>query len=573
MLKTTYKPSAALAPLLPGWTEHKAPSGHTYYYHADTKVSTYQRPCAEPNPQTAPEQRHAYSSAPNLADPNVANAFMAQLNAPPPGQHQQRGGHAGRGGRGGFEGRPRPQPMDKPRKKEAIPGHEPWILVYTKYSRRFVYNPIKNTSYWRIPEKLMPAILDMDKKRISGKGDEEKTAKMDEKVDGEKDDAGKAAADHDYDSSEYEEVEVTDDEGLGEGDEAGDEHPSKRQRIASEPNEGGDNAEGEEEEEVGPIEFTEADIAMQLQAMGEDYGLEPGDYDDGNMDDWPEGTEGMDFSEEDAKFLFKDLLNDFGINPYSPWDKLLEEGKVVDDPRYTALSTTKARKECWDEWSREKIAELKEQRSKQEKKDPRVPYMQFLHEKATPKLYWPEFKRKYKKEAPMRDLNLSDKDREKAYRDHINRLKLPQATLKSDLTALLKSQPVHALNNQSLVNGMPVQVLIDGRYISLEPKVRDPLVEAYVQTLPPPPQDLAAAAKDDEGRRKERDARERRERALEERNRMVEEQRRRRERDVAMGKSRLREEERELEAAMRVGKRGLQSQLADLRVDQEKDAS
>ncbi|KAH6609954.1 u1 snrnp [Trichoderma cornu-damae] len=565
MLKSTHKP-VQLAPLPPGWTEHKAPTGDAYYYNAETKESTYKRPGVQLPVQPIAEPSYSqYAAIPNLSDPAVANAYMAQFNQPP---QTQRGGFGG-GARGGFEGRPRPQPVDKPRRKEPIPGCEPWVLVYTKYSRRFVYNPAKNASYWRIPEKLMPAILEMDKKRIQNKttGEDEGNEAEDGQPKGEeeaKKAEGTPAEGPDYDSSEYEEVEVevTDDEGAGEdggedGGENGSENPSKRRRT-----------EVMDEQGEGPLEFTEADIAAQLQAMGEEYGLEPGDYDDGNMEDWPEGTEGVEFSDEDAKFLFKDMLIDLNVNPYSSWDKLLEEGKMIEDPRYTALSTTKARKECWDEWTREKIAELKEQRARQEKKDPRVAFMAFLQEKASPKLYWPEFKRKYKKEDPMKDMKLSDKDREKAYREHINRLKMPQATLKSDLTALLKAQPVHLLNNKSLANGLPAQVLTDIRYISLEPKMRDPLVEAYVQMLPSPPQDPSSAAEDEE-HRKARDARERREKALEERNRMVEEQRRGRERDAAASRARLREEERELEVAMRVGKRGLQSQLASMKPQQE----
>lgn len=567
MLKSTYKPSAAAAaaaPLPPGWTEHTAPTGHPYYYNAATKESTYKRPglpVAQPAP--GPATGYApYPNVPNLADPNVANAYLAQLN-PQPQSHYRGGYGGGRGGRGAFDGRPRPQPIDKPRRKEAIPGCEPWILVYTKYSRRFVYNPVKKTSYWRIPEKLMPGILELDKARIRGKAtgeeDGDKTATEEKKDEAKKDETKKNEAKkqtqahdpHAGDSSEYEEVEVTDDEDGG--DDLDGEHPSKRQRT-------GDPS--GEDEQNGPVEFTEADIAAQLQLMGDEYGLEPGDYDDGNMESWPEGTEGVAFAEEDAKFLFKDLLNDFNINPYSPWDKLLEEGKVIDDPRYTALSTTKARRECWDEWMREKIAERKEQRAKQEKKDPKVAYMAFLQEKATPKLYWPEFRRKYKKEEPMKDMKLSDKDREKAYREHINRLKMPQATLRSDLTALLRAQPAHLLHNKSLSSGLPTQVLTDIRYISLDPKARDPLIEAYVQSLPPPPQDPEAAAEDDAERRKEREARERREQALRERDRVVEEQRRRREREVAASKARLREGEREIEVAMRVDRRGLQGQLA-----------
>ncbi|KAK8919863.1 Pre-mRNA-splicing factor dre4 [Metarhizium anisopliae] len=572
-LRSTYKPSAAAAaasaPLPPGWTEHTAPTGHKYYYNASTKESTYQRP-GVPSPSAVPAQDaySPYANLPSLADPRVANAYLAQLN--PQNQPRARGAHSGRGGsRGGFEGRPKPQPVDKPRKAEKIPGCEPWLLVYTKYSRRFAYNPVKNASYWRIPEKLMEGILELDKARIRGKAtgtaEDAKSEKNAESKTGDL-----AEKQHDYDSDEYEEIEVqvTDDEGV---DSLDTEHPSKRRRtnkgeaedeVVEE--EGEEEEEEEEEEEAGgPVEFTEADIAAQLQAMGEEYGLEPGDYDDGNMESWPEGTEGVEFSEEDAKLLFKDLLNDFNINPYSPWDKLIEEGKIMNDPRYTALTTTRARKECWDEWMREKIAELKERRAKQEKKDPKIGYMAFLQEKATPKLYWPEFRRKYKKEEAMKDMKLSDKDREKAYREHISRLKMPQAKLKSDLTALLRAQPIHLLNNKSSPTSLPTPVLIDLRYISLDPKIRDPLVEAYLQTLPPLPEDVAASEEDEERKKKAREARGKREKALEERNRVVEEQKKRRERDLIASKARLRDEERELEIAMRVGKRGLQSQLQD----------
>ncbi|KAK0386789.1 hypothetical protein NLU13_6625 [Sarocladium strictum] len=548
MLKSTYKPppaGAAQTPLPPGWSEHTAPTGHKYYYNEATKESTYRRP--ELPPQQPPQPQ-----IPSLADPKVANAYLAQFRQPTgqPGNSRRGGGH---------DGRPRPQPIDRPRRKEEIPGCEPWILVYTKYSRRFVYNPEKNTSYWRIPEKLMPGILELDKARIRNKGagqgsksEEHVSKKSKESVQEEGKPEANAVPEHDYDSSEYEEVEVTDDEGAEDDQEAGEGSSAKRQRT-------------EDHTQDGPVEFTEADIALQLQAMNEEYGLDPDDYEGGDVDGWAEGEGAEDFSEEDAKFLFKDLLDDHGTNPYSPWEKLMEDGVIIDDPRYTALSTTKARKECWSEWSRERIAELKAQRARQEKKDPKIAYMALLQEKATPKLYWPEFKRKYKKEAAMKDLNMADKDREKAYREHINRLKLPQSTLKSDLTALLKAQPVHLLNNKSTPNNLPAQILTDLRYISLDPKTRDPLIAAYVQTLPPPPEDPNAAQQDEEAR-KASEARKRREKALEDRNRNIDEQRRQRERDIAASKARLRDAEREIENAMRVGKRGLQGQLADMRM-------
>ncbi|KAI5923442.1 hypothetical protein F4810DRAFT_701175 [Camillea tinctor] len=567
MLKSTYKPSGNVPPPLPpGWTEHKAPTGHTYYYNEETKESTYTRPGAQaPPPPPAPSDPHAsffqYSTIPQLSDPAAANAFLAQYD---PARQRQADSftHHGRGGHRGFDDRrdrPRPQPIDKPKSKVAIPGCEPWILVYTKYGRRFAYNPAKNASYWRIPEKVMKGVLELDINSIKEKagarmGDSSKAEEPDSqsKDDAVQDGKTKEQEQEQELGSDYEEVEVTDDEDEEREDGDGgddDEHPSKRQRT-------------EEPTDDMPVEFNEDDIAYQLQAMGEEYGLDPGEYDDGNPEAWPEGAEGLPFSEEDARETFKDLLNDHGINPYSPWEKLIEDGRIIEDPRYTVLGTMKARRDVWEEWSRARIQVLKEQRAREEKKDPKIPYLALLQQKASPKLYWPEFRRKYKKEPAMRDTSLSDRDREKWYREHIARLRLPPDQLKKDLAALLREIPPRELHNQSLLENLPSRLLADLRYISLDPKVRDPLIEAYVRTLGPPPEaGEAAEGEETEAARKAREARRKREKALEERERAVAEEKRRQRRQIEHGRAALREEEREIERAMQVGKKGLQSQL------------
>ncbi|KAI1814253.1 hypothetical protein GGS20DRAFT_549173 [Poronia punctata] len=580
MLKSTYKPSPGLAaPLPPGWTEHKAPTGHTYYYNENTKESTYTRPgtsipTAPSAPSTGqPQDPHLsfyqYSTVPRLSDPAAANAFLAQYD---PARQRQSHGHNPnpRGSHRGPDGRdrPRPQPVDKPKSKVPIPGCEPWVLVYTKYGRRFVYNPVKNASYWRIPEKVMKGVLELDingiKQKVGSTDLEDQTLEDapggQTPVEGPQGNQGTpegAAGDNAELDSDYEEVEVTDDEDEEAGensnkrlreDEAGEDHDSnapKRQRT-------------EDPADDMPVEFNEEDIAYQLQAMGEDYGLDAGEYDDGNQEDWPEGAEGLPFSETDAKELFKDLLNDFGINPYSSWDKLVEEGRIIDDARYTILGTMKERKEVWEEWSRERIQVLREQRAKEEKKDPRIPYLAFLQQKATPKLYWKEFRRKYKKEDAMRDMSLSDRDREDLYRKYIDRLKLAEETRKRDLTNLLKEVPARVLNNQTLLENLPGQLLADVRYISLDPKIRDSMLAVYIKGLGPPPE---ADEEEDESARKAREERRKREKALAERERVVAEEKRRQRRQLEIGKAALREEERELDRANQVGKRGLQSQL------------
>ena len=548
MLKSTYKPSANLLaskppPLAPGWTEHKAPTGHTYYYNAETKESTYKRPgvpnAPEPEPQAfGPAVPHAPQAIPNLSDPRVANAFLA---AQTPQTRQQPAERV-------RDSRPKPQPVDKPRSKIAIPGCEPWVLVFTKCGRRFAYNPVKNASYWRIPDRLKPAILELDQARVREKANavKEETKPADEAPGAAERPRALAEPDNDAaeTSSEYEEIEVTDDEGENKDDhdaEADGGHRVKRQRA--------EEAEAVDEELLDP----EAEMLFQLQMMNNEY--------DGQDDEVDEVAQ---VSEEDARELFKDMLNDFKISPYSPWEKLLEDGKVFDDARYTVLSSTKARKEVWEWWCRDKIKELKQLKDKEEKKDPKVIYLEFLEKNASPKLYWPEFKRKFRKEACMKDFALSDKEREKWYREHISRLKLSQATLKSDLTALLKSLPLSLLNRDTNPSQLPTQLRADIRYISLPIQTRDPLVEAYIQTLRPAPEGGATTQGEDEvAATKAKEARRKREKALEERNRAITEQKQREQRNLEMAKARLRQGELELERAMRVDRKGLQSQFPD----------
>ena len=485
------------------------------------------------------------------------------------GGHPYGNGNSWRGrwnSRGGHADQQRLQPKDRSKLKYDIPGCEPWVLVKTKLGRRFVYNPEKDESFWRIPPGVMKGVKEFDKQNWE-KGTKHE---MDETGDEEDGAQAKAVSElatpanevptaapapgtslvtsqetnglaFDSDGDEYEEVEVTDNEN--------EENPSKRQRI-------------EVENVEPPVEFNEDDIAFQLAAMGQDYGLDPGEYGDGDKE-LVEGAEGLALTEEDAKALFKDMLSDQGISPYTTWEKIVEAGHIVEDERYTVLPNMRSRKEVWDEWTRDMIQRLKEQREKEEKKDPRIPYFAFLQKNATPKLYWPEFMRMYKKDDEMHNNELSDKDREKWYRDYISRLKLPEATLKSDLVKLLKSLPLYALNKSITVHALPTTLLTDIRYISLRPAIRDPLIEAHISTLQPARTDLETSTEKQEAQTKEKQERQRRQEALAERQRQVQEEKKRQNGALRYSKSVLREGEEEIQRAMRTGKQGLLGHMAE----------
>lgn len=420
-----------------------------------------------------------------------------------------------------------------------------------------MYNTETNESFWKFPADIMKGVVEFDQierekkerreRREPSEDEDQDMVEPDEEASAEADTRSHTKHTRDEgeeDSSEYEEVEVTDNE----GDEGS---APKRQRTEDPGND-------------QPIEFNENDIAYQLAAMGQNYGLDPSEYGNAQDEEWEEGAEGLPLTEEDSKALFRDLLDDCHINPYSTWEKIIEDGHIIQDDRYTVLPNMKSRKECWGEWARDKIQALKEQLEKQEKKDPKIPYLAFLQKHATPKLYWPEFRRKYKKEPEMKDMKLSDKEREKYYREHINRLKLSQSTLKSDLSTLLKSLPLSVLNRSTSLAALPLALLTDIRFISLPISTRDPLVETYISTLPFAPDGSSLSTEGEAELAKKRAERARREKALAEREKRVQEEKRRQQRDLEFGKGRLRQEEIELQQAMKVGKEGLRAQLGYL---------
>jgi WW domain len=64
---------AELPPLPPGWTEHKAPSGHKYYYNTTLKKSTYTRPIPDP---PKPEDQVSQAQTSIDESPEVKNTAL-----------------------------------------------------------------------------------------------------------------------------------------------------------------------------------------------------------------------------------------------------------------------------------------------------------------------------------------------------------------------------------------------------------------------------------------------------------------------------------------------------------------
>jgi hypothetical protein len=558
-LKSTYKRGVSPAPthqlpLPPGWSEHEAPSGHSYYYNTETNKSTYTRPVETIATALRVDYNATKPSSGGLTEPSSVGWHDGQRLS---GQNGDRTRGNFRGGRSYQDRSRRQHSEDRPKSKIIIPDCEPWVLVKTKLGRRFVYNPEKDESFWKFPQDVLLAVMEMDRREREKRETEKEESAIVPRgepknkspsvpsavpAEGPRSENDHLSHSHE-DSDSYEEVEVTDDE-----DDDPD-APLKKQKL--------DNEQSE-----GPVEFNEDDIAYQLEQMGEDYGLDPGEYGDGGEDyneDHEEGAEGLPLTEEDSTALFRDLLDDFRINPYTTWEKIIDEGRVIEDDRYTVLPNMSARKRVFGDWSRDRIHELQERRRKEEKKDPRIAYLRFLHENASPKLYWPEFKRKFKKEPEMKDSKLTDKDREKMYRDHISRLKLPESTRKTDLEKLLQEMPLSILNRDSTLETLPAALLTNLKYISIPVKERDAMVAEHIFTLPAAPKvsNEELSAEEQAELDKKRDERRKREAALAERERQVQEEKRKQRGALRHGREMQEEEAAQLERARRVGKDGL----------------
>ena len=87
--------------------------------------------------------------------------------------------------------------------------------------------------------------------------------------------------------------------------------------------------------------------------------------------------------------------------------------------------------------------------------------------------------------------------------------------------------------------------------------MRDPIIEAHISALPPPPTDLDVSPEEHESRLKRKNERERRERALADRQARVEETKRKQKGTLNYSKEMLRVGKDEVERAKNVGKEGL----------------
>lgn len=488
----------------------------------------------------------------------------------------------------------------------------PWVLVTTKLGREFVHNLETKVSLWmgKAPEEVVKAVEKLkglseeELKRLDeqdGKEREERAKSrarenareedmavevngdggsngVSEEEEGLEEDDEKEGGESEYEDEGETEIEAEDDGAQG--------ARGRKRSISAVALEPGDSDAEEAYDKVGlptkkrprpapssakgAVEFTEEDIAWQLESLAADYGLAD------------EDLLSQELPPEHAVQVFIELLDEIQPNPYSTWE--LTYPSLVDDPRYTVLSTSKHRQGVFTSWCRSRISALRAEKEKAEKRDPRVEFLEFLRIRAKDvrKLYWTEFKRKYKKEQEIRDVRIQDKDREKMYREfsaHI-KLNLSPQLLENDLQKLLKTIP--GLNRSTALDKLPMSILTDVRYFAYplsalsggaasptQPLSREQVIHSYLSSLPAEVIQISSGKRLSGKELKEKQQLG----ALRERERTVRREQGRLRGEIERGRELLRGEEREVERAVReVCRKGLVGSLeAEIERERERE--
>ncbi|KAK9446520.1 uncharacterized protein V1518DRAFT_378590 [Limtongia smithiae] len=415
--------------LPPGWTRHTAPSGHVYYYNKATKTSTYERPTPPVPAQLLPSPADSAPIAKRQRqiDPEAAAWARQYTSTPLTHSHPHP-----------------PHRREHPLIARPIPDTQ-WLLVVTTRGRPFVHNPHTGATLWMPPEDVQAALERMKKDEIvelvarcrglktgdvrarwlssapstlaTATAGTTATAPAQTQT---------APIYDDEDVSESELIEP-DDAPVSTGiirqrnrtpeEESGESSSGDSDSDGSDGNDDSDDSDEEEEEqeENGAVEFDEDDIEYQLQAMLADQapsdGLPGASDNDDNVEDAP--------THDQRIATFKVLLADMSANPFSPWEA--EFPKLAADSRYTSLHTTAERKHVFEEWAKMRAQELNAMREKEVPVSPEEQFEEFLRQFATPKLFYQEFKRKYRKETGFKESRLSDREKEKLYREYIAR--------------------------------------------------------------------------------------------------------------------------------------------------------
>lgn len=522
--------------LPPGWTEHAAPTGHSYYYHAATNQSTYVRPLPL-NGQSFP----------------VPDSGQTSFSASKKKKKVRR---------------------EKPVSKTAIPGTS-WSRVKTSEGNVFYFNKEKKESVWEAPEEIAEAVAELEQEEDERDAQEEQKAptpppaafgigrlfaaegkrKAEDPIPG----ATKAKGRKPQEEEEAAKSAAAPDVEMADG-EAGDDGEAWQRQVAEEM---------AAEEEAATTAKKGDPTEKQEETDEKDAKEPPKDY---NV------PQQVNLSPEEARALFKTLLQEKDINPLTPYDSALPQ--LINDPRYVLLPNIADRHAAFNEYCLEKSRAQRAAKASSsvsaateanpgpadEKLKAREAYEGLLRDELkSTRTGWDEWRKKWKKDRRFFGFGRDDREREKVFKEWRNSLgerKRKEAQkAEADFFALLRENENLVAESTGGQTGAPLwkdvkkhKILYsDPRYDAVgSSSLREELFQTYLKARINPnnqpeasssrSSDSRTAPEDPEGKRK-RERQERQEKALKEREQQARKGMAKVERDIHRSVGQLNEKE------------------------------
>ncbi|WWC70304.1 uncharacterized protein I206_104254 [Kwoniella pini CBS 10737] len=477
-------PSMGIPPMMPnfppplpaGWSEHRAPDGVTpYFYNSQTRESTYIRPTLFP------------PFPPQAITPNNGSA------SPVPSAEKEK-----------------KKKKEKPKEKVPIPGTT-WTRVTTTEGNVFYFEKESKKSEWSIPEEIKEAVeaLEAEEKAIKeGKEREEKQKAEEERLEQLREierirlemqeEKKKKQVELERKRKEREDqveereakvskTEVEDTDGRGQADENGDDDDEENGAM-------GPQDEEDEAEWMRAVaaEFAEAD--QQLEAEKQKTAEEIKREEEEAAKKVFAVPEKVQVSPEEGRALFKALLIEKDVNPFSTWEAALPT--FINDPRYVLLSSQKERQEVYDEYCRDVGRARRLAKSStasgsgsadRKKSDPEREYKALLREEVTStRTRWDDFRKKWKKERKFYAYGRDDRDREKMFKTHLRELgerkRADAQRAEQDFYELLKESD--AITSSSIWSDVKKTIYKDSRYEAVgSSSLREELFNNHIKNL------------------------------------------------------------------------------------------
>ncbi|WVQ67803.1 uncharacterized protein L199_006008 [Kwoniella botswanensis] len=460
-------------PLPPGWSEHRAPDGVTpYFYNTQTRESTYIRPTLFP-PFPPP--------GPGSASPILPVPVQAEKE--------------------------KKKKKEKPKVKVPVPGTT-WTRVTTTEGNVFYFEKESKKSEWTVPEEIkeqVEALEAEEKASREQKEREEREQAEKERLERLKEIERIRLEVEEEKKQKQLEVERKRKQREEEGEDRDSKIPKVNDEGVQDVEQNGDENGDEDEEHFGPqdeedeaewmkavaAEFAEAD--QQLEAEKQKTAEEIRKEEEEAAKKVFAVPEKVQVSPEEGRALFKALLIEKDINPFSPWDQSLP--LFINDPRYVLLSSQKDRQEVYDEYCRDvgrarRLAKASGASGSGDKKksDPEKEYKALLREEVTStRTRWDDFRKKWKKDRKFYAFGRDDRDREKVFKTHLRELgerkRADAQRAEKDFYELLKESD-HPITSSSVWSDVKKHIYRDPRYDAVgSSSLREELFNNHIKNL------------------------------------------------------------------------------------------